>query len=196
MLYSLSPLLRRSPQTRTHPVTRADMTKTVSASYSDDLFHNVSPSGSVFVGRFYYRRHTRWDCMFVVLFSLWLWCVRVCVGVCVLAPLDDILISFNFRLEATVSHSPMVKGKNKRHTCPGMCVWMNTHSSLIRAVEFYKIPGAAHIQPRLAAIQSRADWGTRILVHLVKSGQLRHSKDETDWLIAESIINREPIVLI
>lgn len=40
-------------------------------------------------------------------------CLRVCV------PLDDILIFVNFRLEATVSHSPTVKGKNKRHTCSG-----------------------------------------------------------------------------
>lgn len=33
------------------------------------------------------------------------------------APGDDILIFVNFRLEATVSQSPMVKGKNKRHAC-------------------------------------------------------------------------------
>lgn len=35
------------------------------------------------------------------------------------APGDDILIFVYFRLEATVSQSPVVKGKNKRHaqTC-------------------------------------------------------------------------------
>lgn len=50
---------RSSAGPRRPPVPRADATKTASASFSDDLFHNVSPSGSVFVGRFYYRRHTR-----------------------------------------------------------------------------------------------------------------------------------------
>lgn len=178
---------RRPPQApagpRRHPVTKAAVTKTVSASFSDDLFHNVSPPGSLFVGRFYYRRRTRWDCMFIGLFSLWFWCVcvcvwGVCVSVCALAPLDDILIFFpTSGWRQLLAIHPWWRAKIKDiHVL--VCVWewthtlTHTHSSLIRAVEFYKIPGPARIQPRLAAIQSHTDWGTRILVHLVKSGQL------------------------
>lgn len=56
-------------------------------------------------------------CVYCAFLLVVLLCAHVFTCVCV--PLDDILIFVNFRLEATVSHSPTVKGKNKRHTCSG-----------------------------------------------------------------------------
>lgn len=50
--------------------------------------------------------------------------VCACVYVCE-APGDDILIFVYFRLEATVSQSPVVKGKNKRHA--RTCAFTHTH---------------------------------------------------------------------
>lgn len=49
-----------------------------------------------------------------------------CVRACVKTPGDDILIFVNSRLEATVSQSPMVKGKNKSHA--RMCARARTHT--------------------------------------------------------------------
>lgn len=71
-----------------------------------------------FCGSCYYRKQplTKVGCVFVLLgLSACGSCGReVSVFVCK-APGDDILIFVNFRLEATVSQSPVVKGKNKRH---------------------------------------------------------------------------------
>lgn len=85
----------------------------------DDLCHSVFLSGSVSVGSFHYRKQTQTKIgsVYVLLcFSPCGFCgCRVCARMCVReAPGDDILIFVNFRLEATVSQSPVVKGKNKR----------------------------------------------------------------------------------
>lgn len=61
----------------THAGSRSDITKTVSGSFLGDLFHNVSLSGSVFVGHFYYRKHTKSHSVCMVLFSLWFRCMCV-----------------------------------------------------------------------------------------------------------------------
>lgn len=53
------------------------------------------------------------------------------------APGDDILIFVNFRLEATARQSPVVKGKNKRHTCT---------------------PAIAHIHTPTANAQQKCDF--------------------------------------
>lgn len=65
----------------------------------------------------------------------------LCVCVCVL--LDDILIFVSFRLEASVSHSPMVKGKNKRHTGLGARSRAHVHGAraTLLAVERFKLSG-------------------------------------------------------
>lgn len=104
-----------------------------------DLCHSASLYGSVDVGNFYYRKQTlnKVSCVFVLLSfppcgicDRCILCVHVCVCVCVLgvfyAPGDDILIFVNFRLEVTVSQSPTVKGKNKRH----VRMWAHTHTKL------------------------------------------------------------------
>lgn len=143
LLTNLNSHSRPQPPHHTHPPThlthtshtphihlesRSHITKTASGSFLGDLFHKVSPSGSVFVGRFYYRKHTKRDCVY----RAFLLVILVCV------PLDDILIFVNSRLEATLSHSPMVKGKNERHTCPGARSRAHVHrvSNLIRCRAF------------------------------------------------------------
>ena len=72
--------------------------------------------------------------------SVCVWGVRVCVCVCGVrvcvcvckAPGDDILIFVNFRLEATVSQSPVVKGKNKRRACTCARVHTRLHSQTLQ----------------------------------------------------------------
>lgn len=96
-------------------------------------------SGSVSVGSFHYRNQTltKVGCAFVLLrLSPCGPCgCGVCVYVCE-APGDDILIFVNFRLEATVSQSPVVKGKNKRHV--RICACTHTHTQYLTATHYSK----------------------------------------------------------
>lgn len=74
----------------------------------------------LFVGGFHYRNKTltKVGCMFVLFHLFPCGTCGVCVCFCVCESLsgDDILIFVKFRLEATVSQSPVVKGRNKK-TC-------------------------------------------------------------------------------
>lgn len=149
LLTTLNSHSHPQPSHHTHLDSRSVITKPASGSFLGDLLHNVSPSGSVFVGRFYYRKHTKWDCFSPCSFD----CVCVC--------LDDILIFVNFRLEATLSHSPMVKGKNKRNTCPVARSRAHVHRAwaILLDGELSKLSGPfLMLFPFLTAIKSWADW--------------------------------------